>query len=325
VTAVSDGGASYHVVAFDRASGRLLWDTEVFRQAPGAKDETASSAATPAADGQRVYAVFPGGVAAVTFRGEIAWTNRDHPFHVCGASPILYQDMLIFGDGSSVLALDKSCGRERWRAGRGPSRVALATPLVITSYGGDQLISAVGDGVQGSDPLTGQRFWSLTSPSEGAVTSVVVGGGLVLVASDFGQPTLRAVRGGGRDGSPAQVVWEVRQAVPRASSPLYLDGRLYTVTESGVAQCLDAQTGRALWQERLPGSYTASPVATGGRVYFLNDAGECVVVAAADTFRVLARNPLNEPCRDSMAGADGHWFIRTKDHLYCIGPSAGGH
>ena len=94
VTAVHDGGASYHVVAFDRASGRLLWDTEVFRQAPGAKDETASSAATPAADGQRVYAVFPGGVAAVTFRGEIAWTNRDHPFHVCGSSPILYQDML---------------------------------------------------------------------------------------------------------------------------------------------------------------------------------------------------------------------------------------
>ena len=234
-------------------------------------------------------------------------------------------DLLLFGDGSSVLALDKTCGRERWRAGRGPSHVTHATPLVITSYVGDQLISAAGDVVQGSDPLTGTLFWSLPSPGAGSMPSVVLGGGLVFVASDFGQPTLRAVRGGGRDGSPAQVVWEVRQAVPRVPSVLYLDGRLYTVTESGVAQCLDAQTGRALWQERLPGGYTASPVAAGGRVYFLNDAGECVVVAAADTCRVLARNPLNEPCRDSMAGADGHWFIRTKDHLYCIGPSAGGH
>jgi outer membrane protein assembly factor BamB len=346
VTTATDGGASCHVLAFDRASGRPLWDTEVFRQGRDAKNEKNSDAtATPATDGRRVYAVFPGGIAAVDLDGTVAWTNRDHPFHGvhgCGASPLLYQDMLIFPfgttspgpghkvghtvpwDESYILALDKTCGKERWRAGRGPSRVAHVTPQVITSYGGDQLISAAGDAVQGTDPLTGKLFWTLTYSGEGVVPSVVVGGGLVFVASGFGAPALHAVRPGGRDGSPAAVVWEVRKAVPMVPSFVYLNDRLYAITEAGVAQCLDARTGRALWQERLPGSYFASPVAAEGRIYFLSESGESVVVEAADTFRTLARNPLAGPCRASVAVSDRHLFIRTKDHLVCIGPPTGG-
>jgi outer membrane protein assembly factor BamB len=95
---------------------------------------------------------------------------------------------------------------------------------------------------------------------------------------------------------------------------------LFGVSDGGMASCLDARSGRVLWRERLEGDYRASVAATGDRVYFLNTTGLTTVVACADAFREIARNDLGgeETCA-SMAGADGRWFLRTTDHLYCIG------
>jgi outer membrane protein assembly factor BamB len=43
------------------------------------------------------------------------------------------------------------------------------------------------------------------------------------------------------------------------------------------------------------------------------------VVAASDKFELLAKNPLNEDCYASPALSHGQLFIRTSQHLYCIG------
>jgi outer membrane protein assembly factor BamB len=343
VTAATDGGQSCHVLALSRLDGKALWDVEVFRQ-KALRKEKKNSYATPTAvtDGVYVYAVFNGGgIAALTLEGRPAWVNLDMKYysqHGLGGSPILYKDTLIMSfDGSSdgpdkalgwqkpwgqsfLLALDKKTGKERWRGRRGLSRIAHTTPVVVTAGGRDELISSAGDVIQGFDPATGTRRWSVRAEGEGVVPSPASGDGLVFAASGFGNPRLRAVKlASDGDDATRTVAWEAKGNVPMIPSPLYVKPHLFVVTEGGIALCLEAATGEVRWQERLGGSFSASPVYADGHVYFLSEQGDTTVVMAGAEFVKVARNSLKEPCQASMAVSRGQLFIRTDRHVYCIG------
>jgi outer membrane protein assembly factor BamB len=110
-----------------------------------------------------------------------------------------------------------------------------------------------------------------------------------------------------------------KAGMPTMSSMLHLDGRLFAVTDGGVATCMDARTGTVVWQERLGGNFSSSPVAAAGRLYFTSDAGITTVLEAGPAFRVLARNELGEALQASPALADGCWYIRTSGALMCVG------
>ena len=83
VTTTTDNGESCRILGLDRKTGRILWNTEVFRQVPRRKETRNSYATpTPATDGKRVYACFgDGSFAAVDFKGNPVWTNREHAFY----------------------------------------------------------------------------------------------------------------------------------------------------------------------------------------------------------------------------------------------------
>lgn len=343
LTTATDGGQSCHVLAFSRGDGKAVWDVEVLRQQVRRKEGKNSYATpTPVTDGNQIYAVFnDGGIAAVNADGTPAWVNHDVSYysqHGLGGSPILYRDTLIMSfDGSSegpdrtvgwqkpwdrsfLLALDRRTGKERWRAQRGQSRIAHTTPIVVTVAGRDELVSSAGDVIQGFDPATGERRWSVRAEGEGAVPSPVVGEGLVFTASGFGNPRLRAVRLGDTGAAAGHdIAWESKRIVPMMPSAVYVSPWLFVVTEKGIAACFEAATGKLHWQERIGGSYSASPVAADGHVYFLSEDGETVVIKASATFTLVARNPLREPCQASMAVSRRQLFLRTKDHLFRIG------
>jgi hypothetical protein len=56
-----------------------------------------------------------------------------------------------------------------------------------------------------------------------------------------------------------------------------------------------------------------------GKIYVTNEEGLTAVIKAGPQFEVLAENPLNDYCLSSPAISDGQIFIRTAQHLYCIG------
>ena len=114
------------------------------------------------------------------------------------------------------------------------------------------------------------------------------------------------------------IVWEQKKGMPRIPSFLYLEPYLFTLTESGIAYCLKADTGEVIWQERLGGSFFASPVAAESHIYFLSDDGDTVVIDVGPRFNLLARNSLGENTQASIAIAHGRLFIRTAYNLYCI-------
>jgi hypothetical protein len=115
VTTATDGGATCRVLALDRRSGRVLWDRAVFEQLPRRKEARNSHAtSTPATDGERVYACFgDGSFAALSYAGEVLWTNRAFPFysqHGLGSSPILHDGLLIMARDGSNDGDDKGLG-----------------------------------------------------------------------------------------------------------------------------------------------------------------------------------------------------------------------
>jgi outer membrane protein assembly factor BamB len=341
VTATTDGGADCHVVAVDRATGAVAWDVVAVRQVVRHKQVNNSYATpTPVVDGERVVAVFNDGtVVAVAADGRVAWMNKDYPFyshHGLGASPVLHGGSLILAydgssggpdnkvgwktpwDGAFLVALDPATGKEKWKATRGPSRIAHATP--VASADGGVLVSPAGDVVQGFDPATGGRLWTTKGGGEGLVPSPVFGDGLVFATTGFENPTLLAIRlAPDGDAGSRPVAWKTKKNVPMIPSPVYVSPHLFCVTDQGWATCYDAATGRVRWEERLPGKFSASPVAADGKVYFLGEDGTTTVVAAKPEFEVVGKNPLGEGCKASMAVAGGRLFIRGKSHLYCIG------
>lgn len=344
VTTATDGGASFRLLCLDRLTGTVLWNKQVLRQKPGHKQNFNSYASsTPVTDGQRVYVLaFDGTLAAVSMEGSVIWSHREFEYyseHGLGVSPILYRDLLIVPfDGSSsgpdrklgwqkpwnqalILALDKNTGEVQWRGRRVSSRIAHITPQVLSENGRDQLVSSAGDVVQGFDLKTGERIWTVSSPGEGVVPSVVIGDGLIFTTSGFGDSTIRAIRTGGKgDVTKTHIAWESTDDVSKIPSMLYVRPFLFLVTETGVAKCLRAETGEEIWRERLEGRYSASPIWADGRIYFLSEKGKATVVQAGGEFKVLAENELNEKCGASPAVSQKQIFIRSKNNLYCIGP-----
>ena len=262
-----------------------------------------------------MYACFgDGSFAALSFAGEVVWTNRDYKFygqHGLGSSPILYRGLLIMArDGSSdgdekklgwqipwdqsrVIALDAKTGKERWQGRRGLSRISHGVPVIWEHDGKAEVVSEAGDVVQGFDVQTGERLWSNEVIGEGKVPSTVIGDGLVFTAGGWGgKETIKAFKLGGKgDQKETQLVWEQKKGMPKVPSMLYVKPHLFAITDGGVATCMKADTGELVWQERVGGNFSATPVAAEGRIYFLGDNGETTVIEAGPEFKVLAKNP----------------------------------
>jgi outer membrane protein assembly factor BamB len=347
-TTATEAGTSCRVIALHRETGAMLWNQEVFKQTTRRKEARNSYATpTPATDGRRVYVCFgDGSFAALDFDGRLVWTNREYPFygqHGLGTALLLHDGLLIMArDGSSdgedkkigwqtpwdksyVVALDASSGKERWRAGRGLSRISHGTPAIWKAPDGrTQVVSEAGDVLQGFDAKTGARLWSSEVIGEGKVPSVVLGDGLVFTSGGWGgKESIKAFRlgspGDAGDLKESNLVWEQRKGMPKVPSMIYVKPYLFAITDGGVATCMKAETGELVWQQRVGGNFSASPVAAEGRIYFVGDNGETTIIKAAPEFTVLAKNPLGESVQASPAISQGQLFIRTERHLFAIG------
>ena len=145
--------------------------------------------------------------------------------------------------------------------------------------------------------------------------------GLLYVSSGFDSAVLYAIRPQGATGdvTKSHVAWTIRKGAPNTPSPLVAGDELYFVSDSGIATCADARSGKVHWTERFAGGkFSASPVFADGRAYFQNEEGVAFVVKAAPKFELLAQNDLGERSLASYAVSDGALFIRTDKHLWKI-------
>jgi outer membrane protein assembly factor BamB len=263
-------------------------------------------------------------------QGTLLWNFDDMQFdttHGTGSSPLLYRDLVIFvhdqTEGESVfLALDKLTGSIVWRGKREPA-MTWSTPVVIRVGARDELVFAGAEMVKGYDPLTGRELWSLTGPTHEVVPVIVAGEGLLYSVSGRNGPTIALRPGGSGDVTSTHLVWRTVRGGPHVPSPLLLRGRIYTINDTGIATCLNSQTGKLVWQDRIRDRFSASPIEAGGLLYFPSESGMTYVLRAGDRFEIVAENDLGSPILASPAVFEDKIVLRTGGELVCIAPSEG--
>ncbi len=330
-TAVEDPQSktlSLRALCLDPATGRVVYDVEVFAGIkPGRLHPTNSQATpTPILEEGRVYVHFGSyGTACLFTEGKVVWkTQLEHALaYGPSSTPVVYADLLIVPchgtDVRYTAALEKTSGRVRWKQGH-QGRNSDATPLVIETPTGPQLVCNFAERVVSLDPRTGKELWFVQQGDNYAqVPRPVLGHGLVFVAGGYFSPVLQAIRiDGSGDVTRTHIAWSLRQGVPQNPSPLLVGDELYLITDKGIASCLDARTGKLHWRERLEGEFYASPLLAGGRLYFTNVEGGTTVVAPTTSFKKLAENRVEGRTLASLAAAGKVFYLRTDHYLYRI-------
>jgi outer membrane protein assembly factor BamB len=134
---------------------------------------------------------------------------------------------------------------------------------------------------------------------------------------------LFAIKPGGRgDITKTHIVWKQMRSLPYVSSPLYYNGRIYTMKDGGLASCYDAKTGKVIYQDErvgAEGAYYSSAAAVNGMIYVTSQKGDVVVYPTSDTLDVVARNKIGEQVLATPAFVDGKIYLRADKHLFAFG------
>jgi outer membrane protein assembly factor BamB len=326
-------GTRRALLCFSRQDGKLLWEAaapepqtveRVYRK-------NSHATATPATDGERVYALFGNsGLAAVDFSGKRVWHysfGATSNYHGPGGSPLLYKDRVIFyqdqRSDSFVAAVHAKTGKLLWKTPR-QETVGWGTPIAIRAGSRDEVIVSGQNAVRAYDPDTGKELWMARGNTMEVTPTPAVGHGLVFCSSGRAGPTLAIRPGGSGDVTDTHIAWQTPRGSPFIPSPLVYGDHLYLVNDmTSIATCLDARTGKTVWQGRLGAeareSFSASPLAVDGKIFVTNDQGETFVLAPGREFRLLRVNRLNEQTLATPALVDGKWYFRTAGDLWAIG------
>jgi outer membrane protein assembly factor BamB len=332
-------------MAFDRKTGRQLWQREVACDV----DETSNRqnppcSSSPVTDGKAVYAHFAsGGVVAYDFSGNRLWHRDLGPvLHKWGngGSPLIYKGFLIVyqgpGEPTFLTALDRRTGKTVWKSDEvginSPIFGSWSTPVVIRVGRHDELILPLPGGSIGGtgwfkayDPNNGKMLWRADGLGNEVYAMPIgaPGGEFVVGISGHKGPTMAVRTGGVGDVTISHRLWRTKtKTQQRIGSGIIHGGRLYISNATGILDCLVARTGERVWRKRLGGNLWGSILLADGKLYVSNLEGDTFVVRAGPKFQLIAKNSIGEPTYAALAVSQGELFLRTYQHLYCIGQSS---
>ncbi len=326
----------FTLLCYDRSNGGLLWQKTATRTKPhqGTHETNGFASASPCTDGERVYAHFGSrGLYCYSMSGDLKWKRDDlgkmdirNGFGEGSSPTIAGNKILVPWDhqgASALFALDALTGKNVWKANR-DEPTCWATPLVVETAKGQQVIMNGQNFARAYDLETGKEIWRCAGQTERPVASPVAENGIVFVGSGHRGSFLGAFRltGQGDIRGTNNLVWSIDRDTPDIASPLLSSGRIYFhKAKAGQLSCFDAASGKPYYMaSRIPGlkMIYASPIAAGGHVYLTDRSGTTVVINDADKLNIVATNSVDETVDATPAPVDNELFIRGEKHLFCI-------
>ena len=339
LTCVDEAAGLRVVLALDTADGQLAWRHDEPLPSHRQHGLNSYASSTAALGDGRVHLLWTRGtgeVEALTLdlaSGDVLWRRALGAFaaqHGSGASPVLADGVLLVpneheGEGSFLAGLDPATGEERWRLPRTSTsqRASYATPTLLRRDGHAlALFASTAHGLTAVDPTSGKVAWEYDPGfDQRCVGAPVVAGDVVFQSAGSG--------GGGKEyvalrlptrGMEPTVAWDPRiKALPYVPTPVAHGGRLFLVSDAGIATCLDARSGAVRWQERLGDGVYASPLVLNGRLLVLTREGRLLVLGAGATFEHHATLELGVACQATPAVAGGQLLVRGGRELIAFG------
>jgi outer membrane protein assembly factor BamB len=336
LTSADHDTAQRQVLCLSTRDGSIVWKRDYGSTVHDKHNLNSFASPTPTVDEDRVYVAWSApeeySLRAFSHDGQELWHADLGPYesqHSCGASPVIFEDLIILGndqDGpSSLTAVDRATGKVVWNVPRKNTNVAYSTPCVYQPEGEapELIFNSNAHGITAINPDNGATIWEVADCfDKRSVSSPVIAGGKIFGSCGSGgggNYVVAVTPGSQRDPSAAKLAYRLDKSAPYVPTPVALGDRIFLWSDGGVATCVDASTGEVVWTQRVGGTYYGSPVCVGGRIYCMSTAGEAVVLAAADEFEELARNPVLEFSHSTPAVSDGVMYLRTFTHLISIG------
>ena len=350
LTTATEDGHDFFAIRVDADTGRISFNEKVFHSDnPESLGNGASmnSYATPSAliEPGRVYVHFGSfGTACLdSSTGQTIWKREDlrcRHYRGASSSPVSFENLLILTfDGADLqyhVALDKKTGDTVWKTERsvawndenvpgqmakdGDLRKAHSTPLIVTAAGKPLMLSSGAKASYGYEPRTGRELWKVQYNDWSVAPRPLFDRGLAFFVTGLTKKELLAVKTDGQgDVTDTHIAWRLKTRVGKYSSPIVVDGLLYTASDESFISCIDTATGDPVWTERVGGKFAASPIYADGRLYFFDQQGTALVLKPGRTMGVLATNTLANGLMASPAVTGKSLLVRTRSHLYRIG------
>jgi len=312
------------VRALDIASGKEAW-RYAYEESGGAN--YGFNRATPCINDGMVYTVSMKGVinCLAEADGKVIWQKKmadfggRSPAWAFACSPIVDGENVILvpgGQGSSVVAVNRKTGALIWKSGT--DQPGYSTPVVATINGVKQYVVFSATSVNGYAADSGKKLWSFPWKTSYDVNTAapIVMGDTVFISSGYevGCALLEIAPEGAKE------VWKNKAIQLHFSSPVLIDGRIYSTTDNGDLVCLDPKTGSDIWRQKAKFE-KGGLVAADGVLYVMSGAdGRLVLVQATpDAYKELSQmTPLGGQSWTAPIIADGKVIVRNKQAMVCL-------
>ena len=281
------------------------------------------------------------GLYCLNFDGEVLWEKDlgtlDAGYFKVPEAQWEFGNSPVIHDGHAVVLADVqqngflasyrlTDGRQVWRVKRNDVPT-WGAPLVITTGAHTQVVVNGYRHAGSYDFETGEELWRVEGGGDIPVPTPIHGEDLFYLTNAHGDlapvyavdPAKRGATKLTRETAEG-LAWVARRQGSYMQTPLLFGGLLYTGRWNGVLVCLRAKTGELVYRDRLGlGAFTASPVGGDGKIYIGSEEGDVHVIAAGETYKLLATNQLGEPLLATPAISEGVIYFRTAQSLIAVG------
>jgi outer membrane protein assembly factor BamB len=221
-------------------------------------------------------------------------------------------------DGATIVCFNKNTGKQLWRCGT--DEAAYSSLQVATIAGVRQVIMLDADALIGVERATGSLLWRIpfhTDAKRHAATPVINGDNLIINSHTFGLVAVHIQKTA--TGFEAKRAWTNPNLKINLSTPVLVEGYLYSQGPSRNFICADARTGDLKWEAPGFGKENSSTISVGNNLIVLTDAGELVLVLATPAaYKELGRQQVCGKNWNFPAFADGKLYVRDARELLCL-------
>jgi outer membrane protein assembly factor BamB len=275
-----------YVMAFDRTSGRKLWETANGRRFRNEQGDGPRS--TPTTEGEVLYAFGGSGELACLDQttGRKIWSvnvvqqfGGVTPYWGYSESPLIVGDRILINAGgrrASIVAVNKATGAMLWQ--QPGDQAGYSSPMLLRTGSLQQVVFFTAERGLAVDPRDGRLLWSNDRAANNTanIATPIVRGNRVFFSSDYGTgAALLDVRASGNLASASEVYFTRDMRNHHASSVL-VGSHVYGFSSS-ILTALAFETGEVAWRNRSVGK--GSLAYADERLYLYSENG---VVGLAD-------------------------------------------
>ena len=333
-----ENGEKEVVHLLDARTGKEIWQTAIADRF--ADEWSAGPRSTPFIDGDRVYVQSCNG----EFRclnladGKILWGasfEKDFNVKFVGSkggegtarrrgnngSGIADGNAVIVPvgstNGASLVCFDKFTGKVLWKSGN--DEAAYSSLQVATLAGVKQVIAFTADALMSVDRQDGKQLWRVplkTGAKRHTGTPVIVGDNIVVNSQTIGLVCFKISQQ--ENQFTATKLWANKDLKINLSTPVLVDGFLYSQGPQKDFVCVDSTNGELKWSQSGFGKDNSSTIVIRDKLLVLTDAGELVLISAtAQKYAELGRIQVCGKNWSFPAYANGKLYVRDSRELAC--------